>query len=192
MGLTQRKRPRLPILRKASPSSAIGSFGLWGEAARWCQRYLYQKVLYNASGIKREQSSPQQTNESVKAKIDAANRLIRGWCQYYRVTSSRQDPFSHLRRELFGRWHTGSVGNTRSVCLKSCRYRINNTLGTKTVQLVMPTAFKAKRLRTKPWHNPYTEKERPLYAKSSSPMSPLDRQRRQAGMERPAGGGHPH
>ena len=23
----------------------------------------------------------------------------------------------------------------------------------------MPTAFKAKRLRTKPWHNPYTEKE---------------------------------
>ena len=31
-----------------------------------------------------------------------------------------QDPFSHLRRELFGRWHTGSVGNTRSVCLKSC------------------------------------------------------------------------
>ena len=39
------------------------------------------------------------------------------------------------------------------------RYRISSTLGTKTVQLVMPTAFKAKRLRTKPWHNPYTEKE---------------------------------
>jgi hypothetical protein len=39
------------------------------------------------------------------------------------------------------------------------KYRIGNTFSTKTIQLVMPTTFTAKRLRTKPWHNPYTEKE---------------------------------
>jgi hypothetical protein len=38
------------------------------------------------------------------------------------------------------------------------RYRIGNTFGTKAIQLVMPTTFTAKRLRLKPWHNPYTEK----------------------------------
>ena len=68
---------------------------------------MVPKVLIPESTIQRFRHkarailAPSTTNESVKAKIDAANRLIRGWCQYYRVTSSPQDPFSHLRRELF-------------------------------------------------------------------------------------------
>ena len=95
----------------------------------------------------------------MKAKIDAANRLIRGWCQYYRVTSSPQDPFSHLRRELFwamahwlGRKYQISMPEVMEVPNRQHTRHQNSTT-------VMPTAFKAKRLRTKPWHNPYTEKE---------------------------------
>ena len=39
------------------------------------------------------------------------------------------------------------------------RYRQGDTLGTKALKLVMPTEYKARKLLTKNWHNPYTEKE---------------------------------
>jgi len=39
------------------------------------------------------------------------------------------------------------------------RFYKDKTLGTKALKLAKPTEYKAKRLRLKTWHNPYTEKD---------------------------------
>ena len=39
------------------------------------------------------------------------------------------------------------------------RYKEGSTFRTKNIKLVMPTEYKAKKLRTTTWHNPYTAKE---------------------------------
>jgi RNA-directed DNA polymerase len=104
--------------------------------------------------------APSTVNDSLQAKIEALNRVIRGWCQYYRATSSPGKTFSTLHHELF--WDMAHwLGRKYKISMPEVmrRYRIGNTFGTKTIQLVMPTTFTAKRLRTKSWHNPYTEKE---------------------------------
>ena len=45
--------------------------------------------------------APNTHNDTTKAKIHAANRVIRGWCQYYRVTNSPSMPFKKLNNEIF-------------------------------------------------------------------------------------------
>ena len=55
---------------------------------------MVPKVLIPESAIKRFQHAirrilaPATTNEATAAKIEAVNHLTRGWCQYYRSTSS--------------------------------------------------------------------------------------------------------
>src|SRR5207247_9811212 len=39
------------------------------------------------------------------------------------------------------------------------RFRKDNTFGTGTIKLVMPTEYKAKRYIARTWHNPYTEQD---------------------------------
>ncbi len=39
------------------------------------------------------------------------------------------------------------------------KYRKDKTLGTTRITLVMPGEYRAKKLRTTTWHNPYTRKE---------------------------------
>jgi RNA-directed DNA polymerase len=131
---------------------------------------MVPKVLIPESAIKRFQHkarrilSPTTTNESTTAKITAVNRLVRGWCQYYRNTSSPSGKFEKLSYELF--WGmTHWLGrkyklNTPEVMRK---YKVmvdtTGTLGTKSIQLVMPSEYKARKLLAKTWHNPYTAKE---------------------------------
>ncbi len=125
---------------------------------------MVPKVLIPASAIKtlrhnvRAMLAPSTSSESVNAKIRALNSLTRGWCQSYRCTSSPSTVFEKLTQELFwgtahwlGRKHKANM----SVVLQ--RFRKGATLGTRTVQLIMPTETKARKRLTKTWHNPYTE-----------------------------------
>lgn len=128
------------------------------------------KVLIPESAIKRFQHAtrrifaPSTTNEATVAKIHAINRLTRGWCQYYRSTSSPATVFKDLQNTLF--WQmTHWLGKKYKISTPQVmrRYKRNNghtiTLGTQTATLVMPSEYKAKRLLAKAWHNPYTAQE---------------------------------
>ena len=63
------------------------------------------KVLIPESAIKRfrhkvrEIIAPRTTSEAAKAKLLALNQLTRGWCQYYRCTSSPSKAFDKLKRD---------------------------------------------------------------------------------------------
>src|SRR5262245_31271028 len=68
---------------------------------------MVPKVLIPKSAIKRFQHeirrilSPRTTSESVVAKFTATNQLTRGWCGYYRSTSSPGLIFNKLDKEVF-------------------------------------------------------------------------------------------
>lgn len=68
---------------------------------------MVPKVLIPESAIKKFQHKTRSilaqstVSESVNAKIQAQNRFTRGWCQYYRCTSSPSDIFGKLSDELF-------------------------------------------------------------------------------------------
>ena len=125
------------------------------------------KVLIPEKAIKRFQYQTRAIlavgteSESVTAKIQAQNQFTRGWCQYYCCTSSPAGIFGKLSsNELFkGMAHW--LGRKYKLDMSDVMYRFRkgNTFGTKAVLLTMPNEFKAKKLLTKTWHNPYTAKE---------------------------------
>jgi 5-methylcytosine-specific restriction endonuclease McrA len=127
---------------------------------------MVPKVLIPNSAITkfsqkvREMFSPSTTNESITAKIFAANRLTRGWCQYYQCTSSPSRILDKVTQELF--WEMAHwLGRKYKISMPEImqRYRIGHTFGIKGKKLVMPSEYNAKRLRVTTWHNPYTAKE---------------------------------
>jgi group II intron reverse transcriptase/maturase len=127
---------------------------------------MVPKVLIPEKAIKRFQHkmreilSPSSAKESVNAKIIAQNRLTTGWCQYYRCTSSPAKIFSQLRAEIF--WNMAHwLGRKYKLNMPEVmrQYRKDDTFGTKTMTLKMPSEYKAKKLALKTWHNPYTAKE---------------------------------
>jgi group II intron reverse transcriptase/maturase len=104
--------------------------------------------------------SPRTSEESVSAKITALNQVTRGWCQYYRCTETPSKPFKKLKNEIYwdmvhwlGRKYKISTPKVMQ------RYKEGQTFKTKQTKLVMPSEYKAKKLLTKTWHNPYTAKE---------------------------------
>jgi len=124
------------------------------------------KVLIPEEAMKRfEQKmrrifAPGTRNDSIRAKISAANRVIRGWCHYYQATSSPHAPFRRVRDEVFrGMAHWLGRKFKLSMPQVMRKYEKDNTFWYKSSTLVMPTDFKAKRLRQKTWHNPYTAQE---------------------------------
>src|SRR5262249_36419279 len=68
---------------------------------------MVPKVHIPESAIKRFQHAtrrilaPRTTSESTVAKIQAMNQLTRGWCGYYRSTSSPSLIFNKLDKEVF-------------------------------------------------------------------------------------------
>jgi len=127
---------------------------------------MIPKVLVPEKAIKRfrakvrEMLAPSTTQESTSAKIYALNRLTRGWCEYYRSTSSPSWVFSQIGTELFwdmAHWLGQKYESNMPAIMR--RFRKGNTFGTNTTTLVMPSEYKAKKLLVKTWHNPYTEKE---------------------------------
>src|SRR5207237_10513154 len=59
------------------------------------------KAIDRFRGKVREMLSPRNTNESTGVMIQKLNRLIRGWCEYYRITSSPSWAFERIQTELF-------------------------------------------------------------------------------------------
>ncbi len=127
---------------------------------------MVPKVLIPDSAIKRyshkirEILAPNTTSESTSAKMTALNRFTRGWCQYYRYTSSPAEMFKDLSHELF--WEMAHwLGRKYEISMPRVmqRYKKDSTLRTKTITLVMPNEYKARKLMAKTWHNPYTAKE---------------------------------
>jgi hypothetical protein len=128
---------------------------------------MVPKVLIPEKAIKRfyrevcKRLAPSSTDESVGTKIMALNRLTRGWCEYYRCTSSPVKTFSKIGTELF--WdmaHWLGRKYERNMPAIMQRFRKGNTLGTSTIKLTMPSEYKAKRFVAKTWYNPYTEPEK--------------------------------
>jgi hypothetical protein len=77
----------------------IRSVGTKGE--------MIPKVLIPEGAIKRFRETtrkifaPHTHNDAATVKIMAVNRLIRGWCEYYRCTNSPGVVFDKLRPEVF-------------------------------------------------------------------------------------------
>jgi group II intron reverse transcriptase/maturase len=108
----------------------------------------------------REMLAPTTCEDSMNAKIAALNRFIRGWCNYYRCTEVPARSFGKLRKEIFwGMAHWLGRKYKRSMPEIMQRYYEGSTFKTTSTTLTMPTEYKAKRLLTKTWHNPYTAKE---------------------------------
>ncbi len=129
---------------------------------------MVPKVLIPDSAITRYRHkvrrmlAPNTYKESVKAKISALNRVTNGWCQYYRVTSYPSIVFHKRGYEIFwdmAHW-LGRKWELRMPAVMRKYYdQEGHTFKDGSSVLVLPTAHKAKRLLTKPWHNPYTAKE---------------------------------
>ena len=124
---------------------------------------MIPKILIPDGAIKKFQHkmrgmlAPSTTNESIKGKILALNGLTRGWCEYYRSTSSPACIFSALSHELYwlmahwlGRKYTTSTPGILH------KYKEGDTFRVGATKLVMPQEYKAKKFVAKTWHNPYT------------------------------------
>jgi RNA-directed DNA polymerase len=129
---------------------------------------MVPKVLIPASAVTRfrhkvrEMLAPSTSQESLSAKMHALNSLIRGWCNYYRCTSSPSKIFGKLSHEIYwdmvhwlGRKYQVNTPTVLRRYLKG-----HNTFGTATKTLVMPRDIKAKKRLVRTWHNPYTGIER--------------------------------
>ncbi len=101
--------------------------------------------------------APNTHYDSVAAKIIALNRIIRGWCNYYRYCSSPSRVFYKLGHIIWwdiAHWIAGKYQiSIPKVCQK---YRQRNTFGTRKVRLVMPSDMKTKQYMRRKFSNPYT------------------------------------
>ena len=127
---------------------------------------MVPKVLVPESAIKkfrhkiREVTAPNTSKESVRAKIMALNSVTRGWCNYYRCTSSPSQTFSKLNPEVYwGMAHWLGKKYQRRIPAVIRKFGKDNTFRTPSAKLVMPDDIKAKKRLVKAWHNPYTAKE---------------------------------
>jgi hypothetical protein len=138
--------------------------------ARGGRGKLTPKVLIPERAVKRCQHAvrsllaPRTTHESTVAKIQATNGLTRGWCPYDRNTSSPSEIFGNLSHELI--WDmTHWLGRKYKISAPEVMTRSKRANGTpmtlspKTVNLVLPHAYKARKRLAQSWHNPYTAKE---------------------------------
>jgi RNA-directed DNA polymerase len=126
---------------------------------------MVPKVLIPASAIKRFRHkvraivAPHTYSESVSTKIRALNQLTRGWCHYYRITSSPSLVFNKLNPEVYwgmAHWLGRKYKAAMPTILR--RFKKEHSLGTKTMTLAMPTLYKAKQRLVKAWHNPYAQR----------------------------------
>src|SRR6266850_1127819 len=119
-----------------------------------------QKAIDRFRRKVREMLSPSTTDESIGVTTQKLNWLTRGWCEYYRSTSSPSWAFEEIQTELFwdyAHWLGRKYESNMPAIMQ--RFRKDHTFGKGATKLIMPTEYKAKRFVAKAWHNPYTEKD---------------------------------
>ena len=128
---------------------------------------MVPKVLVPEKAMKRfrekvrESLAPNTTKEPTGVKIQRLNWLTRGWCEYYRCTSSPSWVFNRIQTELFwgfAHWLGRKYEINMTTIMK--RFLKDKTFRTGTIKLIMPTEYKAKRFMAKTWYNPYTERDK--------------------------------
>ena len=148
--------------------------GYWIERSKGATESMVPKVLIPASAIKRLRHkvrailAPSTTGSSTSAKIHALNHLTRGWCHYYRSTSSPSGVFKPLGYEIFwdmAHWLGRKYKRNMRVIMR--RFLHGSTLGTKTATLVLPTAYKARKRLVKV-HTTLTPRQRTSSEKGMS------------------------
>ncbi|MCI0662163.1 MAG: HNH endonuclease, partial [Acidobacteria bacterium] len=100
--------------------------------------------------------------DSAKTKIQALNRIIRGWCQYYQYTSQASTEFSRIQHRLFWMMAHWLGGKYRISIKEVCqRFRQGNTFAVNGCSLLNPGEdFPTRRYMNcvfKP--NPYTHQQ---------------------------------
>ena len=173
--------------------------GYWIERSRGATGHMVPKVLIPASAIKRfrhkvrEVLAPSTAGGSTNAKIQALNALTRGWCHYYRITSSPSGVFKQVSYEVF--WDMAHWLGRKYKCNMPAimrRFLHSSTLGTPTATLVLPTAYKARKRLVKVLYNPYTQARDHRTRKAFLLRGSLERHRTGArGLGGPARGSHP-
>ena len=110
--------------------------------------------------------APSPTQESTRATIHARHRLTRGGCASYSRTRSPSWVCSQRGTALFWDMAHGlgrKYASHRPAIMQ--RFRKDHTWSTKAIPLVMPTAYKAKKLVVKTGHHPYTAPEKVMQEK---------------------------
>src|SRR5262245_53475628 len=73
-----------------------------GETGKMAPRvFIPDKAIKRFRHKGRETTAPSTRNESASAKIMALNALTRGWCEYYRCTSSPSIAFGKIQQEVY-------------------------------------------------------------------------------------------
>jgi RNA-directed DNA polymerase len=132
-----------------------------GETGKMVPKvYIPDSAMKRAKHELRKKLSPQTHRDSVTAKIMALNSFIRGWCQYYRCTSSPAKEFDALTCELF--WNmTHWLGRKYKLKTPAVlrRFKKEGTFKNGKAKLVQPNEYKAKKRLVRAWHNSYTGTE---------------------------------
>jgi group II intron reverse transcriptase/maturase len=127
-----------------------------GTSGKLAPRIRIPKSALDKAVFKVEGMLSGSTDDSVKTKIQALNRFIRGWCHYYQMTSSPSVMFKQLEHKLF--WSMGHwLGKKYKLSMPKVRKKFGagNTFGTATVTLLQPSQFKAKWHKARVIPNPY-------------------------------------
>jgi RNA-directed DNA polymerase len=127
-----------------------------GTSGKLAPRIRIPKSALDKAVFKVEGILSGSTNDSVKTKIQALNRFIRGWCHYYQMTSSPSVMFQKLQNRVFwgmGHWLGKKYKLSMPEVMK--KFRTGNTFGTATITLLQPTQFKAKWHKARVIPNPY-------------------------------------
>jgi len=110
---------------------------------------------------------PDSHDDSIRAKLMAVNRIIGGWCRYYRYTHKVHAQFHQAEQDafwLFARWLAGKHQLSLPQTLARFYTRRNGdatkTLGVDKVWLARHTSFKGRHYHSSPFKpNPYTAQE---------------------------------
>ena len=108
--------------------------------------------------------APATCQASVRAKIIALNRVIRGWCEYYRSTASPGVYFRRLNYQVF--WKMAHwLGRKFKLSMPRVMrpFVRHNSFATKKVRLKMPSEFTTKWYRMRTIPNPYLSAQPHLY-----------------------------
>jgi 5-methylcytosine-specific restriction endonuclease McrA len=132
-----------------------------GEKGVVTKLTIPEKAMQRHRDIIQAATSPDTHEDSVKAKILALNRVIRGWCRYYQYTSKAHAQFNSVQTVAFWRL-AHRLGRKFQLSMPKVlqRYGGRAELGTEEMKLVRHASFKRLRYHDSPSKpNPYTTQE---------------------------------